>query len=175
MNVPNGSPVLAVDAGPVVPLPPEAPARDSDQQFLRTLLDEHERLAAIVHERMMMRHDDHEMKPGMPMDPKRNTSGLDSDFDAERTTIADMLRRVYGDSHTPVRATPAQRLADSLARNAEPSGDSAYRAQLISGLRRQQSLVTRQSETLHHPEVRRLALRISSAAKKREETLTTAH
>ncbi len=165
----------AIDTGRSVPPPPEVPARDPDQRFLRRLLDEHEGLAAIVHERMMMRHDDHAMAPGMPMDPARNTSGLDTDFDAERRAITEMLRRVYRDSHTPVPATPAQHIADSLPRNASTSGDSAYRAQLIGGLRRQQALVTRQLPNLHRPEVRRLAIRISKAAKDRETMLSKAH
>ncbi len=174
IDSPIASPVSALDTGRSL-APAEKPALDPDQRFLRQLLDEHERLAAIVHERMMMRHDDHEMAPGMSMDPARNTSGLDSDFDAERTAIADVLRRVYGDSHTPVLAPRGLRTADSLARNAPVSGDSAYRAQLLGGLRRQQTFVTRQSPNLHRSEVRRLAMMISKAAKDREKMLTAAH
>lgn len=174
-EAPTTPPVPATDTGRLVSTPPEVPARDPDQRFLRRLLDEHERLAAIVHERMMMRHDDHAMEPGMAMGPPRNTGALDAAFDTERTLIAEVLRRIFSDSHRPVPARRARRVADSLSRNSPTSGDSAYRAQLIGGLRRQRALVTRQLPTLHRPEVRRLAIGIAKAAKDRETMLTAGH
>ncbi len=153
---------------------PEQSARDADQRFLRELLDRHERLSVIVHERMMMRHDDHAMQPGVAMEPARNTGAFDSAFDRERRAIADALRTLYRDEHPPLQLPRAQRRIDSLARNAPVSGDSAYRRQLIDGLQHQQLLIERAMPVLQRPEARALARKLAVSLRERASLLQSA-
>ena len=166
--------VPAADTEPTFVMPPEPPARDADQRFLRRLLDRHEMLSAMVHERMMMRHDDHDMKAGMPMEPARNTGRVDQEIDSEKDAIVAALRKLYRDEHRAVLPGREQRRADSLARNAPTTGDSAYRQQLITGLRSQLALIERSLPTLRRAEVRALARNLAVEIRARAKMFAAA-
>ena len=169
------APVATIDSAPQAPPPPATPARNADQRLLRDLVDVHETISAIVHERMSARHDDHGMKAGMagmPPDSVRNVGFLDTDIDREKVELLARLKNVYGDDYRARLPSPAARRVDSLARANETTGDSAYQAQLVSLLRREVALIDAGRPSLQEAGTRAIVTRHRADAKRRLELFT---
>ncbi|MDQ6885832.1 MAG: hypothetical protein M3068_00920 [Gemmatimonadota bacterium] len=99
----------------IEPLMPESPARDPDQRFLRQMLDHHERIIRLVHERASQpaSHREH----GRSRDPFETDVRLDN----EKFEMIALLKLLYQDEHSP----RPLRSPDSAAHRAREKRDSA--------------------------------------------------
>lgn len=154
-------------ASAVEPLMPESPARDADQRFLRQMLDHHERIIRLVHERVSepAAHREH----GASTDPLATDMRLDN----EKLEMAALLKSLYNDEHSP----RPLRSPDSTAHLARTQRDSArasasadtgmggqaervYQETLGDGLRHGVALIDQSRPALRRANVRALADRL---------------
>ncbi len=127
---------------------PISRARDSDQRFLRLMLNHHEMLLTLLHERMLSPggHGDH----GSGADP----AALDAYIDAEKAEMLAVLKRLYGESYSPEipHTTPHAGVESPTARH----------ARLMSVLQSGPALVDISMPGLRNPAVIELARKIRS-------------
>ncbi|MGI9091038.1 MAG: hypothetical protein ACR2GG_08045 [Gemmatimonadaceae bacterium] len=144
--------------------PTLAPARNSDQAFLRRLLDHHEGVIAAAHAAMMSTGG--HMEHGSNTDPAE----FDGVLDAEKIRMLALLDSLYGEKFSPAAypvtdSTPAatsQANRTMLDKTASPEADEmrdmiANRKELVHRLREGIALIDRYRPTLRTPQVKTLA------------------
>lgn len=146
------------------PAPRIAPARDTDQDFLRHMLDHHETVLVAVHA-LMMAPSGHAAH-GTTMDP----SWWDGALDKEKTEMLVLLKSQYNEDYSPrmARSVIAARTAPSAGMpmpsgNESAEGEAEHMAslpQLAAQLRDGATLVDRFTPRLKRAAVRDLARRI---------------
>lgn len=144
--------------------PELAPARNSDQAFLRRLLDHHEGVIAAAHAAMMIPggHAEH----GSEADPAE----FDGMLDAEKIRMLSLLDSLYGEKFSPAAyavtdptsATASQANRTTLdsaasAEAAEMREMTADRKELVHRLGEGVALIDRYRPTLRNPQVKALA------------------
>ena len=159
--------VLAIEA-PDRRVPP---ARDAEQLFLRRMLDHHEGVVRLVHDRMM------DARGHATHSGKTDPSAFDSFLDSEKREMLSMLATLYQEDYSPV---PAALVSPRPATSAAPDsshGRATPVDALAVGFRAGVELIDRFHHHLRRPQVRALAerLRRTELAWLRELTSSSAH
>ncbi len=146
---------------PLAQLDPQSPRvpsvrapkpRDSDQRFLREMIDHHEGLIYLVHEAMQK-----------PISEKAHAvlDGFDVTEDAEKREMIEALHSFFGDSYQGKPTRQDRSAADSVLRqSSSPTFDRVASAFVVSHHRRGIKLVDAFLPHMKRPRVRELAIGI---------------
>lgn len=163
---------VAHPAPSVEPLAAESSARDADQRFLHQMLDHHERVIRLVHDRVSATRPHRDQGYVDPI-------ATDARLDADKLEMSALLKSLYNDEHSPRpsgspdsivhlsrarRDSVAQsrRTANTPGANREEYGNAqgAYETALADELRHGVTLIDRLRPGLRRREVRALATRL---------------
>jgi len=159
--------LLAGTVFPLAQLDPQSPGlpsvgdpkpRDSDQRFLREMIDHHEGLIYLVHEAMQK-----------PISEKAHAvlDGFDVTEDAEKREMVEALRFFFGDSYQGKVTKQDRSAADSVLRQSgNPTFDRMASSFVINHHQRGIKIVDAFLSRIRRPRVRELAVGIKKKEKR---------